>query len=181
MANLRAADCDRRARFDRLNGKGVDPCGAGLPACVRRRANIPAMACPHFYPVAHLTWPNAPKLPLGDPYTGPCQATACAIDPGLAAQMELCNLGYARDRCPHFPNDDGPDAVRFAVTADTGATIRIYWVREKDHKPFDHGLLEYSVADDSFMPGNADIRLRQQARAYVESYLRRKMRKQTAA
>ena len=54
------------------------------------------------------------------------------------------NLGYARGVCSRFPDDAGPDAIRFTVSHDDGDTLRLYYVAERDHHPFTHGALEYS-------------------------------------
>ena len=133
------------------------------------------MPCPYFIPSAQLVWPNAPKLPLGDAYTGRCQADAARpVEPGLAVLRDLCNLGYARGRCERFPQGDGPDAVRFAVAQHNGGVIRIQWVREKDHHPLDHGPLDYSMADRSFTGSHPNSAILRQAEAYLASYLRRK-------
>ena len=133
------------------------------------------MPCPYFYPVGQLGWPNAPRLPLGDAYTGLCRADPDAqMDPDPVALRDLCNLGYARGRCMHFPAGAGPDAVRFSVARDAGGLVQICWVRERDHHPFDHGRLEYSQEAQSFTGGIAEESVRQQAQAYVSSYLRRK-------
>jgi hypothetical protein len=138
---------------------------------------LPAVPCPYFIPVGQLAWPNAPRLPLGDAYTGTCGAPAgSAIEPAIAVLRDFCNLGYARGRCERCPQDDGPDAVRFAVVKDSGGVIRIAWVREKDHHPVDHGPLDYSVADKSFQATAVDESVRRQAQAYLASYLRRKTR-----
>jgi hypothetical protein len=135
------------------------------------------MPCPYFYPLGQLVWPSAPRLPLGDAYAGLCQADpATPADPDPAALKDCCNLGYARGRCTRFPATDGPDAVRFSVVQDAEGSIRIYWVREKNHRPFDHGPLEYSRAAEGFTGETVSTALRQQAHAYVASYLRRKSR-----
>jgi hypothetical protein len=44
---------------------------------------------------------------------------------------------------------------------------------EKDHLPFAHGPLEYSRAKSGFLAAHPDVRVTQQARAYISSYLRR--------
>jgi hypothetical protein len=135
------------------------------------------MPCPYFYPVEHLNWANAPKLPLGDAYTGHCQADPAApVQPEPLALREFCNLGYARRRCPRFPAEAGPDAVRFSITHDAGEFITLYWVREQDHHPFDHGPLEFSTKEQLFTTTPAGERLGQQAHAYVRSYLRRRFK-----
>jgi hypothetical protein len=135
------------------------------------------MPCPYFHPVGQLAWPNAPRLPLGDAYAGRCEADpGFPADPDPATLRDCCNLGYARGKCARFPDANGPDAVRFAVTADQGGYVTIYWVREKGHEPFDHGPLEYSRDTEGFTSGSAGPAVQRQAHAYVASYLRRKSR-----
>ena len=85
--------------------------------------------------------------------------------------MELCNLGYARGRCPAFPAGDGPDAVRFAVTRHSGDVVTLCCAREKDYLPFDRTTLTYSAAERRFLDAHADPLVLDQARAYLESYL----------
>jgi hypothetical protein len=68
---------------------------------------------------------------------------------------------------------DVADAVRFCISHDHDGLIRIYWVMEKDHLPFAHGPLEYSRAKSGFLAAHPDVRVTQQARAYISSYLRR--------
>jgi hypothetical protein len=137
------------------------------------------MACPYFFPVSPRTEGASPQhamLPLGDAWTGFCQALpdrGCQPDEPIL--RTLCNLGYARGVCSRFPSGAGPDAVRFTISRDDGQTLRIYYVVERDHHPFSHGPLEYSVASGAFAePPEGEIICRQ-AQAYVESYLRRKM------
>ena len=113
-------------------------------------------------------------MPLGDAWTGSCRATPsaeCSPDP-LTVQ-NLCNFGYAREKCGHFAGE-GPDAVRFGIAGDHDGLIRIYWVMEKNHLPFAHGPLEYSCADSAFHTVPVDDCAARQAEAYVASYLRRK-------
>jgi hypothetical protein len=133
------------------------------------------MSCPYFYPVEPR--PSTAILPLGDRWAGECRAVPhLPWQPDEAMLQRLCNLGYARETCARFPSGDGPDAVRFTVSRDQGASLRIYYVMERDHHPFAHGPLDYSVTRGAFVdlpPGEIAIR---QAQAYVESYLRRKGR-----
>jgi hypothetical protein len=142
------------------------------------------MACPYFRPlpfgtdsparIAFSSRENA-MLPLGDSFSGHCCATPELLyQPDPAVSRDFCNLGYARGQCGHFPGGDGPDAVRFTISADQGGSLRLYYVLERDHHPFAHGPLEYSVGDAAFFPPPATSELDFQARAYVASYLRRK-------
>jgi len=55
-----------------------------------------------------------------------------------------------------------------------GRFLRIYYVLERDHHPYAHGPLEYSVAAGAFLNPLAGETLSRQAEAYVESYFRRK-------
>ena len=140
------------------------------------------MPCPYFQPLGQLAWPNAPRLPLGDAYAGRCQADpALPADPDPVTLRDCCNLGYARGKCARFPDSTGPDAVRFAVTADAGASVSIYWVRERAHEPFDHGALEYSIDSHVFTGPSVESAVQQQAEAYVQSYLRRTSRKRSTS
>jgi len=137
------------------------------------------MACPYFFPVTPRTDGGSPQLamlPLGASWTGYCRAvTDGNWQPDEAAVRSLCNLGYARGACSAFPSGDGPDAVRFTISADDGSTLRLYHVVERDHHPYSHGPLEYSMALEEFAnPPQSEIICRQ-ARAYVDSYLHRKM------
>jgi hypothetical protein len=132
------------------------------------------MSCPYFDPVAPRvpgSGPESAMLPLGDAWTGICRATPDQPwQPDHATLGPLCNLGYARGTCARFPPGDGPDAVRFAVSGDRGATVDLYYVIERDHHPFAHGPLEHTSAG---VQGAGPL-LARQAQAYVQSYLRRK-------
>ena len=106
-------------------------------------------------------------LPLGGVWEGLCRALPGeAHQPDHAVLQPLCNLGYARGTCARFPAGDGPDAVRFTVSGDDGATVRLYYVIERDHHPFAHGPVE---------AGQSATLLARQAEAYLRSYRRRKM------
>jgi hypothetical protein len=137
------------------------------------------MACPYFYPSAPQAAGAGSRnalLPLGDAWDGACHANPghpWQPDPGIA--RPLCNLGYARGRCDRFPCDAGPDAARFTISADTGAFLRLYYVLERDHHPFAHGPLEYALDTGCFSRSPATQSLDLQARAYIASYLRRKV------
>src|SRR6185295_3704525 len=138
------------------------------------------MACPFFFPTRRLEiagWVRPPRFPLGDLFGGACHACPAEIvEPTEARQRELCNCGYARGRCDRFPGDSAADAVRFSVTDDTAARVSLVYVVEKDHAPAEHGTLEYFVEDARLDgPRISDV-LEQQARAFLESYLRRRVR-----
>jgi hypothetical protein len=114
-------------------------------------------------------------LPLGAFWTGLCDASSGGPrEPDETALLPLCNLGYARGACPRFAGTEGPDAVRFTVSQDTGDFVRVYYVLERDHHPYAHGPLEFDTARGAFTSPPADEGLRTQARAYVSSYLGRK-------
>lgn len=137
------------------------------------------MACPYFYPLAPRTSLGNPKnamLPLGDLWTGECRATPrhpCQAEEGDL--RSLCNLGYARHQCTHFPSlPEAPDAVRFTVSGEDGPRLRIYYVIERDHHPFAHGPLEFCATVGAFTQLPEQENLERQARAYVESYFRHK-------
>jgi hypothetical protein len=134
------------------------------------------MACPFFAPQRRLdpgTWTHLPRLPLGDPCFGFCQAlNGASFAPPEEHQRELCNRGYARGLCEHFPASSAADAVRFSVIDDEGDRLRLVYVLEKDHAPLDHGQIDFDIGKNAFasvLPGQI---LAAQARAFVESYVK---------
>ena len=137
------------------------------------------MACPHFHavkPRSQTDNSRSAMLPLGDAWEGICRAAPEAPwNPDETTLLSLCNLGYARGFCDHFPADEGPDAARFTVTGDQEDSLRLYYVLERDHHPWAHGPLEFSRSQAAFVGPPGTETARRLARAYVESYLRRKM------
>jgi hypothetical protein len=128
------------------------------------------MACPYFDPGERLPGSGGS---LGDLYAGLCRADSVrSRQPDEQTVADRCNLGYARGRCPHFPQDGGPDAVRFSITRDDQSAIRVLYTFERDHRPFSNGALEYSALSGE-LAGPADPPLSRLATAYVRSYLRR--------
>lgn len=115
-------------------------------------------------------------LPLGGLWRGACRAIPeRPWHPESTDAERRCNLGYARGICSRFPQDDGADAIRFAINREDDATLRIYYVAERDHHPFAHGPLVYSRGSAALAdaPPVSEI-LRAQAEAYAASFLRRK-------
>ena len=78
-------------------------------------------------------------MPLGEPYRGRCSLTEVEID--VRDQAALCNFGYARRRCPHFPGA-AVDAVRFSIMS--SAPLRLIWIAEREHEPAGHGTAVFS-------------------------------------
>jgi hypothetical protein len=114
-------------------------------------------------------------LPLGDAWTGICRAVPDQhFQPDDSLLDVFCNLGYARGHCARFPAGHGPDAVRFTIVSDDGAALRLYYVLERDHRPFAHGPLEFSMAQNELTTPAEGALTAVQARAYAASYLRRR-------
>lgn len=135
------------------------------------------MACPFFYPTeafGESRWRLRPQMPLGDPYDGACRAEANEYRPGEEELRTLCNLGYARGKCPRFVASYPVDALRFTVNCDVSGRITITYVQESDHRPFGHGRLEYHTQQGGFIQQHPEPHIQRQAEAYVRAYLRRK-------
>src|ERR1700739_4113782 len=84
-------------------------------------------------------------------------AVGGAGTPAESTQREVCNCGYARGRCEHFPAGMEADAVRFSM----GPGERLIYIFEKDHAPLEYG--EIDPATDPREP------LASLARAFSES------------
>ncbi len=128
------------------------------------------MACPYFYPVTPGKNGSA-MLPLGDRWEGVCRAAPDAPRKADESLVQLCNMGYARGQCPHFPTGDGPDSVRFTVKGSGNGSVNLYYAIERDHHPFAHGPLTYLPASGELADRPASEILDRQARAYAESYI----------
>jgi hypothetical protein len=89
---------------------------------------------------------------------------------------DLCNCGYARGRCGRFPAEDtdSADAVRFSAVGTEGERLGIVFIFEKDHAPARHGTLEFLPGKDAFAETRENAVLLRQARAFAESYLRKR-------
>ena len=139
------------------------------------------MSCPYFYPVEPLSRdgdPHSALLPLGDLWAGLCRAVPGESSPPEDGTVRsLCHLGYARGACARFPAaDPGADAVRFVLSRDEGACLRVSYVLERDHHPFASGHLTYSCTAGGFTEPPPGEIIQRQAGAYVASYLKWKER-----
>jgi hypothetical protein len=102
--------------------------------------------------------------------------------PTVAHQEQICNFGYARGRCEHFPADAMVDAVRFSVKQDAGEPptdlLRVIYVLERDHAPVEHGVLTFSGSSTApslnGVPMPSNLLLTAQAEAFVVSYRRQR-------
>jgi hypothetical protein len=133
------------------------------------------LACPFFEPREVLPpglWTHRPRVPLGEAYSGQCHAGG---NPS-GEQHYLCNHGYARGICEHFPASSGAnpalaDAVRFSVISEE--PLRLVYILEKDHAPLTHGeLAADALATDPIVAA--------QARAFLASHLRLRERSSQA-
>jgi len=135
------------------------------------------MACPYFCPIE--PDPNESPahaiLPLGDAWSGLCHADPeKPWQPGAETLYPLCNIGYARACCGHFPAGEGPDSIRFSVSSAQGASLQLYYVVERAHLPLEHGALEYISPQAGFRPQPPLAAVTRLASAYVSSYMRRR-------
>lgn len=130
------------------------------------------MPCPYFYPLRQLDpgdWDPAPRMPLGATFSGECRSPVLTQPEEAETQRELCNSGYARGLCPHFPADAPADAVRFSVVMNNGHSGAggLICILEKDHAPLEYSRLRLDELDgDSQL--NRDTLLAQ-ARAFVSA------------
>ena len=141
------------------------------PGSVLRASRL-FMPCPFFEPHALLEdqpwdelWTHRPRVPLGERYAGLCHALSGEpVTPSEEHLSDLCNHGYARGQCPHFPVEAKADAVRFCLISEE--PLRLMYVLEKDHAPVEHGEVN--------LDGPDCLRVRQ-ARAFLTSHQRIKL------
>jgi hypothetical protein len=139
------------------------------------------VACPFFRPVARLedgAWPQAPRVPLGDPCRGYCTAHADeSVTPGAEELRSFCNTGYVKGRCGRFPNlPDVPDAIRFSLEQDCGGSLTLMYIEEKEYAPLRFGTLSYDVLGGTFAEQSEPENLRAQGHMFATSYLTRKVK-----
>src|SRR5215472_1924991 len=118
-------------------------------------------------------WLHPSRLPLGAGWQGYC--TAPGHEGELPAPADLhhgCNLGYAVT-CPRLPQERAWDAVRFGVAGESESGVRLAYVCERNHRPSEHGTLEYRFADQAWLNRHADPRIQKMAECCMVSWLRR--------
>lgn len=149
------------------------------------------MACPFFMPVARLengSWPHPARLPLGGGWCGHCTAPGHGGElPPQDVLEAFCNLGYASS-CSWSPRERLWDAVRFAVSAPRESAsdeargadavparvLLLRYVCERDHRPVEHGALEFDLAQATWLRRHDDARIQRMAECFLESYLKKK-------
>ena len=146
------------------------------------------LACPFFMPVAKLedgSWPHPARLPLGCGWNGHCTAPGHEGEvPPREALEDFCNLGYAQS-CGRLPRERAWDAVRFAVRVERQAekrgtetvrnrVIQLEYVCELEHRPKDHGKLEFDGQAMAWVRRHADSRVQKMAECFLETYLEKR-------
>lgn len=149
------------------------------------------MACPFFMPEERLengTWPHAGRLPLGCGWSGHCTAPGHeGTVPSPEELQEFCNLGYAAG-CGRLPRDRKWDSVRFAARTvyidgnRSGGRIQVRYVCEREHRPAEHGTIDFDAAEVQCQQPHGDERLQRMAECFLASYVeKRKKHRVTAA
>jgi hypothetical protein len=134
-------------------------------------------------------WPHPARLPLGGGWRGECTASGHKGEiPSQQVLEAFCNLGYAHD-CAWAPRERVWDAVRFAPCAPRDAargtdksaagdvapgTVQLRYVCERDHRPVEHGTLEYDLPRATWPRPHSDARVQKMAECFMESYLKKK-------
>jgi hypothetical protein len=100
----------------------------------------------------------------------------------------FCNLGYASS-CSWSPPLRVWDAVRFAVSvprdsamsaepsdsvAVPARVLLLRYVCERDHRPVEHGDLEFDLSRAAWVRRHDDARIQKMAECFLESYLKKK-------
>jgi hypothetical protein len=133
------------------------------------------MPCVYFEPTnrAGETLHGQTRLPLIDEYDGRCHALLGA--PAALADMrwQCCNQGYSLGKCSQFPAAGFDGALRYSVTRHTADLLDVVWIEERDHAPFRHGDLHFTISKDCFLETGLDTLIAAQALAHCRSYMKR--------
>jgi len=150
------------------------------------------MACPYFMPVERLengSWPHPARLPLGSGWCGHCTAPGHEGErPPQDVLEAFCNLGYASS-CSWAPSERAWDAVRFAVSVPPDAqrksrkavtlaparVLTLRYVCERDHRPINHGELEFDLAHATCLRRHDDLRIQKMAECFLDAYLNKRI------
>jgi hypothetical protein len=147
-------------------------------------------------PVARLengSWPHPTRLPLGGGWCGHCTAPGHQGErPAQDVLEAFCNLGYASS-CSWSPPHRVWDAVRFAVSAPRDSprdstmpaaprdamavparVLLLRYVCERNHRPVEHGDLEFDLPQAAWLRRHDDARIQKMAECFLESYLKKK-------
>jgi hypothetical protein len=141
------------------------------------------MACPFFMPTQKLEsgiWLREQRLPLGCGWSGQCTAPEHEGEvPSREELQEFCNMGYASS-CARLPQERTWDSVRFGVKGaylngeSVCQRVQLRYVCERDHRPIEHGILEFDVASSQWQAPHADVRVQRMAECYLAAYFERK-------
>jgi hypothetical protein len=148
------------------------------------------VACPFFMPIEKLengSWLHAERLPLGCGWSGRCTAPGHEHEaPSQEELQEFCNLGYAKG-CGRLPRERAWDSVRFSARTaggngknETGIRIQIQYICEREHRPSDHGMLQFDAAAARWAQPHPDLRVQRMAECFLESYLQKRKRPEAA-
>jgi hypothetical protein len=142
-------------------------------------------------PVSRLengNWPHPARLPLGCGWSGHCTAPGHENEvPSQNVLESFCNLGYACG-CEWSPAQRIWDSVRFAVIApatngnrklavagEAAHILRLSYVCERDHRPCEHGKLEFDLSQSAWLSRHSDPRIQKMAECFLESYLKKQI------
>jgi len=140
------------------------------------------LACPYFVPEKRCEselWMHRARLPLGDGYDGRCSAPGHEdAKPTDEELKNSCNLGNAC--CSRLPADRVLDSIRFHVHDDQGSALTVSYCTERDHRPREHGVLQFDAASGTFVAAAAQPAVVRLAQTFVQSHLERHPRVKSA-
>jgi hypothetical protein len=134
------------------------------------------LPCPYFCPTHRaddLAFPHPARLPLGAPWRGSCEAPGHEHTAPESAELESCNLGYAKT-CARIPRDRSCDAVRFGIMKESETRISVQFVFEIAHLPAGSGILEYDRTSNTWTTSHSHRGIQNLAACFLKSFLEKK-------
>jgi hypothetical protein len=133
------------------------------------------MPCLYFEPTVPVDQPlhDRSRLPLIEEHDGNCRAMPGSVAAVGQMRWQCCNQGYSLGRCPQFPAGGFDGALRYSVTRHSDDLLELIWIEERDHAPFRHGGLHFTISTGCLLETGLDAIIAAQALAYCLSYVKR--------
>ena len=149
------------------------------------------MACPYFMPVAKLengNWPHPARLPLGSGMerslhgswprrrNSGARCSGGILQSGIRQRLQLVAAGASRGMRCDSRSRRRPSLAEPGTRCRRGSAriLLLRYVCERNHRPVEHGDLEFDLSRATWLRRHDDARIQKMAECFLESYLKKK-------